>query len=163
MYKRQYQRIAEAVRSLRKQLKTAPQGTMDSGVAGQLETLKTKFEEAMNDDLNTSVALSVLFDLVRVTNAVSAGSAATRQTLGAVDDLFTRLGGDVLGIVKSEYAETTGGNDEAVGKLVSIMIDQRATARKNKDFATADALRNRLDEAGIVLEDKPEGTQWRWK
>ena len=158
-----YQRITETVKDLRKRLKAAPEGPMDEDVAGQLEALKTRFEEAMNDDLNTSVALSVLFDLVRVTNALAAAGTATRQTLGAVDDLFGRLGGDVLGVVKSEYAETAGGNDEAVGKLVAILIEQRAAARKNKDFATADAVRKRLDEAGIVLEDTPQGTQWRWK
>ena len=158
-----YQRIAEAVRDMRKRLKVAPEGPMDQDVARQLEALKTRFEEAMNDDLNTSVALSVLFDLVRVTNTLAAAGTATRQTLGAVDDLFGRLGGDVLGVVKSEYAETAGGNDEAVGKLVAILIEQRAAARKNMDFATADAVRKRLDEEGIVLEDTPQGTQWRWK
>ncbi|MDI9430765.1 MAG: cysteine--tRNA ligase [Planctomycetota bacterium] len=156
-----YQKIAEAVTGLRKQLKAASEGPMDHDVAGQLDALKAKFEEAMNDDLNTSVALSVLFDLVRLTNTL-AGSA-TRETLGVVDDLFTRLGGDVLGMVKDEYAEAAGGNDEAVGKLVGILIEQRAAARKNKDFATADAVRKRLDEAGIALEDTPQGTQWRWK
>ncbi|NLT75616.1 MAG: cysteine--tRNA ligase, partial [Planctomycetes bacterium] len=146
---------------LRRQLKAAPDGSMDTGVASQLDALKAKFEEAMNDDLNTSVALSVLFDLVRLTNTLA--DSATHETLGAVDDLFTRLGGDVLGVVKSEYAEAAGGNDEAVGKLVGILIEQRAVARKNKDFATADAVRKRLDEVGIVLEDTPQGTQWRWK
>ena len=156
-----YQKIAEAVTGLRRQLKAAPDGSMDTGVASQLDALKAKFEEAMNDDLNTSVALSVLFDLVRLTNTLA--DSATHETLGAVDDLFTRLGGDVLGVVKSEYAEAAGGNDEAVGKLVGILIEQRAVARKNKDFATADAVRKRLDEVGIVLEDTPQGTQWRWK
>lgn len=156
-----YQKIAEAVTGLRRQLKAAPDGSMDTGVASQLDALKAKFEEAMNDDLNTSVALSVLFDLVRLTNTLA--DSATHETLGAVDDLFTRLGGDVLGVVKDEYAETAGGNDEAVGKLVGILIEQRAAARKNKDFATADAVRKRLDEVGIVLEDTPQGTQWRWK
>jgi cysteinyl-tRNA synthetase len=158
-----YQKITETVKNLRKHLQVATDGPMDEEIAGQLETFRTRFEEAMNDDLNTSVALSVLFDLVRLTSGPLTRGDATRQTLGAMDDLFTRLGGDVLGVVRSEYAETAGSNDEAIGKLVGILIEQRATARKNKDFAMADALRNRLDEAGIVLEDKPEGTQWRWK
>ena len=65
--------------------------------------------------------------------------------------------------MKDDYAEAAGANDEAVGKLVALLIEQRASARKAKDFATADAVRDSLDEAGIVLEDKPEGTQWRWK
>jgi len=157
-----YQKITEAVKAVRKQVKTAAEGEVNPDVGNQLGTFRTRFEEAMNDDLNTSVALSVLFDLVRLTNKlIEAG--ATRATLNAVDDVFTKLGGDVLGIVKDDYAEAAGGNDEAVGKLVEILIDQRASARQAKDFATADAVRNKLDEAGIVLEDKPEGTQWRWK
>jgi cysteinyl-tRNA synthetase len=158
-----YQRIAEAVKAVRKQTGTAADGEVDGEVAGQLESLKTKFEEAMDDDLNTSVALSVLFDLVRVANGLLAESGATAGTLSAVDDLFSRLGGDVLGIVKEEYAEEAGGNDETAGKLVGVLIEQRADARKAKDFGTADAIRDKLDEAGIVLEDKPDGTDWRWK
>jgi cysteinyl-tRNA synthetase len=158
-----YQKIAEAVKAVRKQIKTASEGELDQDVGQQLDTFKARFEEAMNDDLNTSVALSVLFDVVRLTNKLIEGGTATRETLSAVDELFTKLGGDVLGIVKETYAEAAGTNDEAVGKLVTVLIEQRATARKAKDFAAADGIRNSLDEAGIVLEDKPEGTQWRWK
>ncbi len=158
-----YQRITETVKALRKHLKTAPEGAVDSSVAEQLATFKTRFEEAMNDDLNTSVALSVLFDLVRVSNTLIGEASTTRETLAAVDEQFTRLGGDVLGIVQTEYAEEAGANDEAVGALVGLLIEQRANARKAKDFATADAVRDKLDAAGIVLEDKPDGTDWRWK
>ena len=157
------ERIAETVKAVRKQIKTAAEGELDPDTAEKLEAFRARFEEAMNDDLNTSVALSVLFDLVRLTSTLTEDGGATRATLGAVDDLFTKLGGDVLGVVKDDYAETTGANDETVGKLVGVLIEQRAGARKAKDFAAADAIRHTLDEAGIVLEDKPEGTQWRWK
>jgi cysteinyl-tRNA synthetase len=158
-----HQKITEAVKAIRKQLKTAAEGDLDHDVAQQLDAFKDRFEDAMNDDLNTSVALSVLFDLVRLTNTLIEGSTATRETLSAVNEQFTKLGGDVLGIVKETYAEAAGTNDEAVSKLVTVLIEQRAGARKAKDFAAADGIRNSLDEAGIVLEDKPEGTQWRWK
>lgn len=158
-----YQRITETVKAIRKQIKTAAEGELDKDTAEQLEAFRRRFEEAMNDDLNTSVALSVLFDLVRLTNKLAEAGTATRATLRAIDDLFTSLGGDVLGVVKDDYAETAGANDEAVGKLVTVLMEQRASARKAKDFAAADAIRDSLDEAGIVLEDKPEGTQWRWK
>jgi len=158
-----HQKISEAVRTLRKRIDDAPQGEPDGDILKQLEEAKAKFEEAMNDDLNTAVALSVLFDLVRLTNKLLEDRKTTRGTLAAVDETFTRLGGDVLGIVKQQYAEADGANEEAVDKLVGILIAQRAEARKAKDFARADALRAQLDEGGIVLEDGPEGTQWRWK
>jgi cysteinyl-tRNA synthetase len=159
-----YQKISEAVRTLRKRLEAAPQGELDSNVQKQLDEAKTKFEAAMNDDLNTAVALSVLFDLVRIAGALLENAKTSRETLNAVNESFIKLGGDVLGVVPQEYAETDGGgNEEAVDKLVSVLIAQRAEARKAKDFARADGIRAKLDEAGIVLEDKPDGTQWRWK
>ena len=157
------QKIGEAVRALRKRIDAAPEGELDKDIARQLEEAKARFEEAMNDDLNTSVALSVLFDLVRLTNKLLEDGKATRETLQAVDGMFTRLGGDVLGIVTDAYAETGAGNEQAVDKLVGILITHRTEARKAKDFAQADAIRAKLDEAGIVLEDSPQGTQWRWK
>ena len=157
------QKIGEAVRSLRKRINTAPEGELDKNIAGQLEQAKARFEEAMNDDLNTSVALSVLFDLVRLTNNLLEDGKATRETLQAVDGMFRRLGGDVLGIVADQYDETGAGNEQAVDTLAGILITQRAEARKAKDFAQADAIRAKLDEAGIILEDSPQGTQWRWK
>ncbi|MBN1361827.1 MAG: cysteine--tRNA ligase [Sedimentisphaerales bacterium] len=158
-----YQRITEAVKAVRKHAKTAPSGGADKDILDQLDAAKAKFEEAMNDDLNTAVALSVLFDLVRLASKLTEDSGTTAETLGAVDQLFTQLGGDVLGIVQNEYIESVAASDEAVDKLAQILIAQRAEARKAKNFAQADAIRARLDEAGIVLEDKPDGTQWRWK
>ena len=158
-----YQKISEAVRNLRKQISTATQGEPDAAVVKQLEGAKAKFEEAMNDDLNTSVALSVLFDLVRLTNGLLENKKMTRETLTAVNEMFIKLGGDILGIVAEDAAPAGGVSEDALDKLVGILIAQRAEARKAKDFARADAIRARLEEAGIVLEDSPQGTQWRSK
>jgi cysteinyl-tRNA synthetase len=157
-----YEKITETVKLLRKRIEKSAEGESDKAVAEQLSQLKEKFEAAMDDDLNTSIALSVLFELVRLANSLLEESKTTAATLAAVDDLFSRLGGKVLGIVKDRY-EQTGGYDEMVDKLVGILIEQRNKARGNKNFRLADAVRAELDKIGIVLEDTPEGTAWRLK
>jgi cysteinyl-tRNA synthetase len=125
--------------------------------------MREKFESAMNDDLNTSIALSVVFELVRFANKLLEEASVTAGALNAVDVLFDRLGGDCLGIVKDEYSQTSGADEETIEKLVAILIEQRNHARRQKDFATADSVRDKLDKIGIVLEDKPDATGWRRK
>jgi cysteinyl-tRNA synthetase len=158
-----YKRITETVETLRKKMVQARKGELDPETAEQLKQLREKFEAAMNDDLNTSVALSVIFELVRFANKLLEDNKTTMQTLNAVEVLFGRLGGEVLGIVKDEYIQTGRADDEFVGKLVGIAIEQRNEARKERNFTKADNLRRRLYDIGIVLEDKPDGTEWRWK
>jgi cysteinyl-tRNA synthetase len=100
-----YGKITETVKAIRKELEQAGDGELDGQVAEQLEQSKNKFETAMNDDLNTSVALSVIFDLVRLANKLLQDGNASNETLGAVDEQFGRLGGDVLGIVNFARAD----------------------------------------------------------
>jgi len=158
-----YEKISETVRAVRKALLTAPEGETNQEILKQLEQLREKFETALNDDLNTSVALSVMFELVRQTNSVLKEAKVSKHTLDAIDDLFTKLGGDVLGIVKDQYDNTSSVDDEIVDKLVRVLVELRADARGKKDFAAADAIRERLNEIGIALEDGPDGTGWRIK
>jgi cysteinyl-tRNA synthetase len=157
-----YEKINQTVQAIRKRLTEETQGEPDKEIAEQLDALKTKFEEAMNDDLNTSVALSVIFELVRLANKLFEEKDTTNETLHAVDDVFVRLGGDVLGIIKEDYA-TASGDEHLMDGLVKILIEQRQQARKAKDFTAADAIRDKLDELGIVLEDKADETVWRTK
>jgi cysteinyl-tRNA synthetase len=154
-------KITETVLALRKRLGSASQGEPDNQVAEQLNQLREKFETAMNDDLNTSVALSVMFELVRLGQKLIDDSKTTAATLNLVDVLFNRLGGDCLGVVKDQYTISGAVDDEMIDKLVKVLIEQRNDARKQKDYTRADELRKQLDEIGIVLEDKPEGTTWR--
>ncbi len=158
-----YEKITDTVKALRKQLATAGEGEADRKVIKQLKQLREKFEAAMNDDLNTSIALSVVFELVRFANKLLEEASVTAGALNAVDVLFDRLGGDCLGIVKDEYPQTGGADEETIEKLVAILIEQRNQARRQKDFVTADAVRDKLDKVGIVLEDKPDATEWRRK
>jgi cysteinyl-tRNA synthetase len=158
-----YKKITDTVKALRRRMEAAGTGSVDEKAAEQLTQLREKFEAAMNDDLNTSVALSVMFELVRLAQGVLDDGGSTQETLNLFDVLFERLGGEVLGIVKQEYPEEASAGAGLTDKLISILIEQRNLARKNKDFATADELRNKLDEIGIVLEDKPDATTWRMK
>ena len=158
-----YGKITETVKAVRKRMSTAKEGSIDEKIAEQLKQMREKFEAAMNDDLNTSVALSVMFELVRLAQKLLEDSRTTQGTLNLVDVLFDRLGGDCLGIVKEEYQQTGPADDELMDKLVNVLIEQRNEARKNKDFAKADELRTKLDEMGILLEDKPDMTTWRMK
>ncbi|UCG56345.1 MAG: cysteine--tRNA ligase [Phycisphaerales bacterium] len=158
-----YGRITETVKAIRKRVDAAAEGELDNEVADQLAQLKDKFEAAMDDDLNTSVALSVVFELVRLANKLLEDNSATSTTLEAVDDLFGALGGDVLGIVRDEYPQVSAADDARVDNVVKIVIGERSAAREQKDFARADELRKQLESCGIILEDKPDGTQWRWK
>ncbi len=157
-----YNKITATVIAVRKKWSSAPEGEIDKKIAEQLKQLKEKFESAMNDDLNTSIALSVLFELVRLANALLEETTVTKETLNEVDDLFRNLGGEVLGIVKDEYTQITMTEHQKFAGIVDSLIKQRNEARKRKDFKTADEIRQTLTDSDITIMDEPDGTTtWR--
>lgn len=116
-----------------------------------LETAKNDFITAMEDDLNTADALASIFTLVREINTAIANGAG-KATLEACADMFDQLTG-VLGLVYNR-------KQEVLDSEIEELITKRTEARKNKDFKTADAIRDRLKEMGIILEDTPQGVKW---
>ena len=133
------------------------------GLPEATPTADTQFEKdfhaAMQDDFNTPEALATLFELVREINRVRAEDEAAAASLGA---LLRQLG-DLIGILQSD-AESylRGGASENDGDAeVDALVAQRTEAKANKDWGTADEIRNKLQEMGIVLEDGPSGTTWR--
>ncbi len=158
-----YEKITRTVREVQRKLKSAAEGEVDENVVRQLGHVREKFEEAMNDDLNTSVALSAIFELVRLANGLIEESNVTKKTLDAVDDSFRKLAGDVLGVVKEGHVQVGENTHYMLSKTVNLLIEQRNDARKRKDFTAADSIRDKLDQIGIVVEDKPGETIWRTK
>ena len=109
------------------------------------------FEEAMEDDINTADALSVIFDLVRDANT-HLKVESSKKLVQKFYDVFKTLT-DILGIAQKEQQKSL---DEEIEEL----IEQRQQARKAKDWATADKIRDDLKERGIILEDTPHGVRW---
>jgi len=116
-----------------------------------VEERKNEFIAAMEDDLNTADALAAIFMLVRDINTLIA-NGGKKAELTACADIFDQLT-DVLGLV---YNRKT----EALDSEIEELIEKRTEARKAKDFKTADAIRDKLKEMGIILEDTPQGVKW---
>ncbi len=144
----------------------------DAAVAAagdEARALREKFLAAMDDDFNTAIAMASLFDFVRVVNKFidqhgleAKKPAAELAALDAMMLTLRELTG-VLGIFLQPPKQAAGADEGLVAKLMELVIEIRANARTAKDFATADLVRNKLTEAGIVLEDRPDGTGWSRK
>jgi cysteinyl-tRNA synthetase len=121
---------------------------------------RAAFVKAMDDDLNTSKAIGVVHDLVREGNAALAeGDTATvAKILPPVRAMLETLGLDPL----APQWGTSGGSElrGVVDSLVALALEQRAAARTRKDWAAADAVRDQLKAAGVVVEDTPHGPRW---
>lgn len=127
----------------------------------QSSTYYTRFIEAMNRDFNTPEAFAVLHDLVRALNNATSGSdpADPRQLAGQLKAL-----GNLLGLLQENPADFLRGKaakDGLSDSAIEDLIAQRVAAKKAKDFARSDAIREQLMQQGIVLEDSRGGTQWR--
>ena len=125
-----------------------------------VKDFKGKCYEAMDDDLNTPIVISHLFDAAKVINQAADGHAAlTREDIMELKALFGTFLFDILGI----KAEQGGGSDreEAFGKVVDMLLEQRAIAKANKDWGTSDRIRNELTALGFEIKDTKEGTTWK--
>jgi cysteinyl-tRNA synthetase len=155
-----WDRLMAAVRLTREKLRNAPAGDDGNAFLSVLDQTRQKFVEAMDDDFNAPQALASLYDLTREVNSLLNSDAVVGiNTVQAIDNLYSELGSEVLGIVPETLISSV--NAEREDALVRMLIDQRARARSNKDFAESDRIRNELAGIGIVLEDRADGTIWR--
>ena len=130
----------------------------DTWFVGRVQGHRERFIAAMDDDLNTADGLAALFDLVRDTNKYLSGikrpaSARAAGPAKSAADLFDEICG-VLGILCNR------GQKGSLEDEIQQLIDRRQQARKEKDFATADKIRDELAAQGIRLEDTPAGVKW---
>ena len=116
------------------------------------ENRRQQFITAMDDDLNTADALSAVFELVRDINKIIASGDVSKGVLTAAASVFDELTG-VLGLVYNRKKDTLAEDVEA-------LIELRAKARKEKNWAEADRIRDEIKSMGIVLEDTPQGVKW---
>jgi len=159
-----YDKITTAAIAVRGRRASAPQGEPDKEVMQELDQLRNKFEMAMNDDLNTSVALSVMFDLVRLNNNLFNDKSISKETFEAIDLFFRKLGGNVLGIVKDGYgtSQITVAEHNKRAKLINNFLEERRKAKQEKDFKTADKIRDVFIQSDIMVIDEKDGTS-RWE
>src|SRR5690554_112570 len=117
-----------------------------------------RFVAAMRDEFNTRVALAVMFDMVRSLNAADANEQ-TQQQVSVLKAMAEILG--ILQVAPEEFLQGQGDEEGLSNAQIDALVNERIEAKQEKDFARADAIRTQLTEAGIVLEDSPEGTRWR--
>ncbi len=148
----------------------ASQAPLDPAWAKEVEDAAAAFEQGMDDDFNTAAAMGALFALARVSNRLASEPASPSRDagLGLCAAKLSELGGR-LGILCQDPQEflqgqaghaaaTQSGPDPAV---VEDLIAQRQAARKAKNFAEADRIRDQIKALGVLLEDSPQGTRWR--
>ncbi|AQR78539.1 cysteine--tRNA ligase [Paenibacillus larvae] len=149
------ERIMNSVTNLKHRLKIAQEGPADEQVKNRIQAIKAQFEAKMNDDFNTPDAITAVFELVSEANNTLKEERVNVSTLEMLLDQFKSFD-TVLGILEPEETDLM---DEEIEKLIA----ERTEARRAKNWARADEIRDILTEKGILLEDTPQGIRWRQK
>ncbi len=156
--KKGYFRLLDAYREVRRRKKSAPEGA-DPALDAATERLRAAFAEAMNDDLGTPEALAAFFTWLPELNKALSREVG-RESLERAEAAFRELGEGVLGLFPERVlVERLEG--PALEGLMELVLELREEARRRKDYALADRVRDRLAELGVVVEDTPKGPRWK--
>lgn len=148
-------RLLDAYASLLK-LKPSAASTVD------LKDLRQKCYDAMNDDLNTPIVISHLFDASRAINSIKDGKDTISEAdLKELQDVFQLFVFDLLGLKDEARSGADNGSVEAFSKAVDLLLSIRQQAKANKDWATSDKIRNELTAMGFEIKDTKEGAEWK--
>ncbi len=143
-------RLMEAYERLQK-LQAGKETTVE--VAG----LRERCEEAMCDDLNTPIVISHLFEAAKAINTVADGKGTISEAdLAELKDVFKLFIEDILGL----QTESGSGSNEAYKKAIDLLLEMRLEAKRNKDWATSDKIRNELTALGFAIKDTKDGFEW---
>ena len=146
-----YTRLMESYKTLQN-LKPSPTSSE------KINELEKKCYEAMNDDFNTPVLIAHLFEAIRIINSTNDNKATlTQEDINLLKNMYQHFVFDVMGLKKEEE---TGKANQALAGVMELIIDLRNKAKANKDYATSDAIRNKLTEVNIQIKDTKEGTNW---
>ena len=146
-----FQRMMKAVEVLEK-LKPSDNTSID------LKAFEEKCYAAMNDDLNSPILISHLFDMVRQINSIADGKEkVSQEDLDTLKKLFNTFLFDVLGL-RPEEAQAQG--DSKTGELIELLLNLRMEAKTKKDWSTCDRIRDELKNIGITVKDKKDGFEW---
>ena len=146
------ERIYNCIENLDFLMNNASEGEIRAEVKDAMEGYKNKFISAMEDDLNTADAISAIFEAVRFANTLESPLKAELELIKAT---ILEIG-NVLGLLTNTQKESL---DEEIEELIA----QRTQARKDKNWALADKIRDDLKARGIVLEDTPDGVKWKFE
>ena len=134
----------------------------DDEMAAALEKTRSEFVKAMDDDFNTALAAASLFDLARAVNTYLGRGFGSPDLMQKALDAFRSLAGDVLGILYAD-AGKEGGAADLSAELIDLLLEVRENARRQKDWSTADLIRDRLTAIGIEVKDTAKGPKWNIK
>lgn len=153
-------RLLNTISNVKHAVSEAPETENDCGLSELIDETRTSFIESMDDDFNTREAIGNLFVFSRKLNSIIANEKPGRASLEKVLDFFSEIN-EVLGIFeddskKTSEKESSGLSDEEIKELIEL----REKARINRDWATADSIRDELKEKGIIIEDGKEGVRW---
>lgn len=137
-------------------LATSTFGSVDN----EIKELKEKIYNALCDDLNTPIAISYIFDCVRIINLIKdKKESISAEGKDVLNHIFTAVVKDILGL-EQESESNNSKAEKVIDKLVNLVLEERKIAKANKDWAKSDAIRDNLKEMGIIIKDTKEGVEW---
>ena len=147
------QKLKTAVDNLRYRKNDAEKSDVETEIREKFSALKNRFIEAMDDDFNTQNGIAIIYEMAKLLNVYSEKATVSLETIEYLLDGFSKAA-EVFGI---KFEEET----ELLDEKIEALIEERIAARKARNFARSDEIRDMLKEKGVILEDTPQGTRWK--